>query len=310
VAIFHGFRRPPYGGSNQFFLALRRELRDRGLVVGANRIGPRTRACLLDSGSFDLQRLLRQRRTGCRVVHRIDGPVALYRGRDDGSDERIAAINQRVADATVLQSHYSRQAHESLGQAFRNPVVIMNTPDPLIFHPGRPRPPLAGRRVRLIATSWSMNPNKGAATFAWLDEHLDWERYELTFVGRSSQQFTRIRMVDALPSERLADELRAHDVYLAASLLDPCSNALLEALACGLPAVYARSGGHPEIVGEAGFGFESAEEIPALLDHLCDEYEARRTRIAIPTLADVANGYLAAMGLTSEYQASPGSRGG
>ena len=37
---------------------------------------------------------------------------------------------------------------------------------------------------------------------------------------------------------QLAELLRAHDVYLAPSRDDPCSNALLEALACGLPAAY------------------------------------------------------------------------
>ena len=66
------------------------------------------------------------------------------------------------------------------------------------------------------------------------------------------QRFQRIRVVPPLPSEQLADLLRSHDVYLAASRDDPCSNALLEGLACGLPAAFLRSGGHPELVGEAG----------------------------------------------------------
>ena len=53
-----------------------------------------------------------------------------------------------------------------------------------------------------------------------------------------------------------------------ASRDDPCSNALLEALACGLPAAYLRSGGHPELVGEAGIGFDEPEELPAVLARL------------------------------------------
>ena len=68
-------------------------------------------------------------------------------------------------------------------------------------------------------------------------------------------------------------------MYLAASRDDPCSNALLEALACGLPAVFLRSGGHPELVGEAGLGFDEAEELPPLLDRLVGELGERRAAI-------------------------------
>jgi glycosyltransferase involved in cell wall biosynthesis len=67
---------------------------------------------------------------------------------------------------------------------------------------------------------------------------------------------------------------------------------LLEALACGLPAVYLRSGGHPELVGDAGIGFEAAEEVPAALARLRDQLDERRAAIRIPSLAEVADRYL------------------
>jgi glycosyltransferase involved in cell wall biosynthesis len=81
-------------------------------------------------------------------------------------------------------------------------------------------------------------------------------------------------------------------VYLAASLDDPCSNALLEALATGLPALYRQSGGHPELVGEGGIGFDEVEELPAALDRLAAELETRRAAIRVPSLSDVADRYL------------------
>ena len=52
----------------------------------------------------------------------------------------------------------------------------------------------------MIATSWSDNKRKGADTLAWLDAHLDIDRYELTFVGRSSVSFERIDV--SVPSGR------------------------------------------------------------------------------------------------------------
>ena len=86
--------------------------------------------------------------------------------------------------------------------------------------------------------------------------------------------------------------LRAHDVYLAASRDDPCSNALLEGLACGLPAAFLRSGGHPELVGDGGVGFDAPEEVPAALDRLRGELAERRAAISVPPLAEVADRYL------------------
>ena len=296
VSIAHAFQRPPYGGSNQFLLALRGELRRRGVSVGANRITGRTRACVMNAFLFDVERVASARRTGCRMVHRVDGPVGLYRGADDGTDTRLAKINARLADVTVFQSQYSLDATRALGFELVAPTVIMNAVDPVIFRRG-PREPLSGERVRVIATSWSPNPNKGAAVYEWLDRHLDFERYDVTFVGQSPVAFERICTVAPVGSATLAGLLREHDVYLTASANDPCSNALIEALACGLPALFLNSGGHPEIVGAAGLPFTAAEEIPALLDQLVAGHAQRRAAIALPSLTEVADRYLEAMGL-------------
>jgi glycosyltransferase involved in cell wall biosynthesis len=291
LAVFHEFHVPPYGGGNQFLLALRRELERRGLSIEVNRVSGRTPACLYNSFNFDFSRLRRFRRDGVRMVHRVDGPIGVYRGFDDGTDRRIVEING-LADATILQSQYSFDKHRELGLTLRDPVVIPNTVDPSIFHPPAARDPLDGRRVRVIASSWSDNPRKGGEILVWLDRNLDFDTFELTFAGRTQQRFERIRVVDPLPSEPLAELLRAQDVYLAPSRDDPCSNALLEALACGLPAAYLRSGGHPELVGEAGIGFDDAEEVPAALSRLIAEHEQRRAKIRVAALRDVADRYL------------------
>ena len=292
VALFHQFAPPPGGGGHQFLRALVSELRRRGLVVEVNRISGRTPTCFFNSFNFDFRRLHRFARDDCRMVHRVDGPIGVYRGFDDGTDARIRAINSELAHATVFQSRFSLEAHRELGIELEKPEIISNTVDPAIFRPPSTREPVHGRKVRLIATSWSDNPNKGADVFTWLDENLDWDRFELTFVGRAPRPFSRIRTVGALPSTSLADELRAHDVYMAPSRNDPCSNALLEALACGLPAVYRSSGGHPELVGDAGVPFEVPEELPGALDALLGELDERRAAIQVPALTDIADRYL------------------
>jgi glycosyltransferase involved in cell wall biosynthesis len=292
VAVFHEFHQPPYGGGNQFLLALVRELQVRGVRVETNRLSGATPACLFNSFNFDFARLRRFSRDGVRMVHRVDGPIGVYRGFDDGTDRRIVDVNRELADATVLQSRYSLEKHRELGLDLRAPVVITNTVDPSIFHPPDVHDPVAGRRLRIVSTSWSDNPRKGADVLAWIDRNLDFDAFDVTFAGRTQQRFEQIRVVGPLQSEPLADLLRTHDVFLAASRDDPCSNALLEGLACGLPAAFLRSGGHPELVGDGGIGFDDPEELPGVLTRLRDELDERRAAIRVPQLAEVTDRYL------------------
>jgi glycosyltransferase involved in cell wall biosynthesis len=300
LALFHEFEPAPAGGGHQFLRALVGELAGRGLEVETNRISGGTTACLFNSFNFDFARLRRFARAECRMVHRVDGPIGVYRGFDDGTDARIAAVNRRLADATILQSRYSLAKHAELGIELRNPVVISNTVDPAIFHPPVEREPIAGRPLRIAASSWSMNPRKGADVLAWLDDNLDPALAAVTFVGQPTEQYRRIRHVGPLDSRGVAQLLREHDVYLAASRDDPCSNALLEALACGLPAAYLASGGHPELVGDAGVPFDSPEDVPDALLHLASDLEGYRSRISVPSLASVADRYLGVLGLAAE----------
>ena len=293
VALFHEFMPPPTGGGHQFLRALWRELNDRGYTLENNRISHGTQVCLFNSFNFDFKRLKRHhRRHSCRMVHRVDGPIGVYRGFDDGTDERIHHINLELADATVFQSTFSYQKHVEMGMTFAAPVVIGNAVAPAIFHADEKEPFCTNRRIRLISVSWSDNPNKGAGIYRRLDEILDWNRFEYAYAGRVKEPFRNISPMGSLTSQQVAGELRRSDIYITASRNDPCSNSLLEALACGLPCLHLNSGGHPEIVGRGGLPFEDAEEIPALLNRLIDNYGFYRSAISVPTIAEIANRYI------------------
>lgn len=297
IAIFQEFAPPPGGGGNQFLRALWGEFEQKGFKVENNTISLTTRACLFNSYNFDFDRLKRFHRKNCRMVHRVDGPISIYRSRDDGTDRKIFAMNQEFADATVFQSKYSMEKHAELGMDFKNPVVIHNAASPKIFH-ARDRIPFdRKRRIRIFSASWSDNINKGSDVYQWLEDKLDWERFEFTFAGRSPIPFRRIKMVEPLPSDELAGLMRQHDIFISASKYESCPNIILEALSCGMPVIYHNSGGTPEIVGEAGFGFASMEEIPCLLNRLVNEHEVRAGKIRLPQLYGVAMQYLQVLGV-------------
>lgn len=297
LSIFHDFAPPPGGGGHQFLRALRNEVESRGLRTENNSISRSTRACLMNSFNFNAKRLQRLLRRDVLCIHRVDGPVDVYRGRDEGVDRRIWRINQELADKTIFQSRYSLEKHRELGLEFRQPVVILNAADPRIFHPEGRSAFSDQRKIKLITTSWSDNTNKGADVYKWLDEHLDWDRMEFTFLGRSPISFKNIQILAPVDSIGVAELLRRHDIYITASQNESCSNSLIEALSCGLPAIYLKSGGNSEIVGKAGVGFDSDEEIPAMIDRLTIEYESRQGLIANPSLAEVTTAYLTVMEL-------------
>lgn len=297
LALFHQFMPPPDGGGHQFLRGLVRCLEERQWRVENNTISDTTRACLINSFNFDVSRLRWLRRRGCRMVHRIDGPISTYRGFDDGTDQKVWNINSDFADATILQSNYSLTKHRELGFEVREARIICNAADPLIFHPqGRIQFDL-NRKIRLVSTSWSDNLNKGAEIYEWLDEHLDWDRYEYVFIGRLPLQPRHIRVEPPASSQRVADLLRQSDIYVTASRNDPCSNSLIEAMSCGLPSVCLRSGGHPELLGQGGELFNETSEIPTLLDWILSDYAGYQARLTPPRLEEVATAYLDVMGL-------------
>lgn len=293
IAIFHEFKKPPYGGGNQFLLALKNELQRQGFRVGG-RVGRDTEALLMNSFNFAPEKVKGAKRNypNLRIVHRLAGPIGIYRGTDTMIDRKTQNLNAELADATIFQSHYSADAYQKLGLEFTHPVVIHNAVDPEIFHPhGRIAPPDGIRKIRLIATSWSDNPKKGGPLLLWLDEHLDRNRYTLTFVGRTKAQFKHSKVIDAMPSRELADILRDHDIYIAPSQDDPCSNALLEALACGLPAAFLQSGGHPELVVDAGVPFHGTHDILYALDRIAADWHSYHDLIRIDSLEVVGKKY-------------------
>jgi glycosyltransferase involved in cell wall biosynthesis len=299
LAVFHDFVPAPAGGASQALRAFVGECRERGVSVQTNVLAPGTRACLFNSFNFDFDRLrlLSRRAEGTRKVHRVGAVTSLYRGFDDGTDARVAAINAELADATIAISHATVEMYRQIGIELVDPYVIHNPCDAAIFTSEAREPFDRGRRTRVVSVSWSSNPRKGAPVYRWLEDELDPDRYELTFVGNTDETFRRVRSLPPLPSHELAAELRRNDVFFTATENDAYSNALVEALSCGLPAIYLDSGGSGEAVKEAGFPFRQKDEIPGLLDRLVDEYEQRQAAISLPTLDEIVDGYLGVLGL-------------
>ena len=285
------FRDSLFGGANQFLKALKAELVRRETYAD----DPVDADVVLFNSHHHVDRVLTLRRQlpATVFIHRVDGPMRLYTGPDDSRDAMVNRANRTLADATVFQSHWSRRANKKLGfpdSPFE--AVIGNAPDPAVFNVETHEPPRPGEKIRIIATGWSPNPNKGFDVYSALDRDLDFDRFDMTYVGRTPVEFVNISVVPPCTPAEVAIHLRRSHVFITASLNDPCSNALIEALHCGLPALARNDGGHPEIVGDGGELFTDAREIPALSERVIRDYQRYRANIHLPTISDIAEQYL------------------
>lgn len=113
----------------------------------------------------------------------------------------------------------------------------------------------------------------------------------MTFVGNSPFKFKNIILKEPMGSETLASELKKHDIFITASQSDPCSNSLIEAMHCGLPALGLDDGGHTEIIAQGGEVFEVHSEIPQKIDLIVENYEEYQKNINLPTIDEVGELY-------------------
>lgn len=280
------------GGGNQFLKALRDQFRSIGCYAESL---AEADGILLNSYQYVEEAVAAKKRYPEKLfIHRIDGPIRLYNRLSDQRDGVTNAVNAMLADGTVFQSEWSRQMNVQMGLAPNcHQITIGNAPNPEWFNRiGGPTGLVMDGKVRLIATSWSSNPKKGFDTYQWLDRHLDFSKYSMTFVGNTPLRFNNIIHKPALSSAELARELKAHDVFITASQSDPCSNSLIEALHCGLPALALYDGGHPELLNKGGLTFHKPEAIPELLATLTRDYASFQSGINVPTLSEIAERYL------------------
>lgn len=290
VHIFIQFKEDAWGGGNQFLKSLKKYLQSTGVYEEKVE---KADVILFDSyqNAKEIARTKLSYPQKC-MIHRIDGPIRLYNKKSDRRDYVTNITNRLIAQGTIFQSEWSQRQNLRLGlkkNAFD--TIITNASDPAIFNRDRKIPFSTNRKVRLIATSWSSNPKKGFHVYKWLDENLDFNKYEMTFVGRSPIGFKNIRHILPLKSEQLSQQLKNNDIFIIASRNDPCSNALIEALHCGLPAIGFRDSGHPQIISKGGETFKVPGEIPGLVEKVTNNYYQYQANIHNPSMKKVGEQY-------------------
>lgn len=288
--IEYQFRDGPYGGANQFLKTLRDYLMSRGVyadhAIDADVV-------LINHTNISKETLRVKKEHPEKIfIHRMDGPVSKHRPRAKIFDWHSFYLDKLLCNGSVFQSTWTKENCFKLGyKQTGDYAIIHNAPNPQIFAKENQKGRTPDGKINLVTTSWSPNWNKGFDIIQYLDEHLDYSKYEYTFIGRTPISFKNITIIEPLASVELAKELKKHDIFVATSKCESCSNSLIEAIDCGLAIVARDSGCYREITGEGGEIFQKIEESIPAIKQVAEDLNDYQTKLPYYSIEDIGQQY-------------------
>ncbi|HEX7976606.1 MAG TPA: glycosyltransferase family 4 protein [Anaerolineales bacterium] len=264
------------GGPSSFRGRLAAGLQARGYEVHSDPLDPSCRSMLVIGGTRRLDRVWRARRRGVRVVQRLNGMNWLHRKiktgwkhylRSEINNWLLTTIRGSLADAVVYQSQFARTWWQTVHGATSAPgQVIYNGVDLNVFSPqGAGARPTDFYRVLMVEGHLAGGYEQGLEAGVQLVRELN--RFmplpvRLTVAGdvadglRARWQQVAGEVIEwkgVVPGAEIPILDRSAHLLFSADLNAACPNAVIEALACGLPVVAFSTGSLPELIdGDAG----------------------------------------------------------
>ncbi|PKO06034.1 MAG: hypothetical protein CVU41_07930 [Chloroflexi bacterium HGW-Chloroflexi-3] len=259
------------GGPTSFQAKLIQGLHARGIQAHFDPLDPAVKTILVVGGTKHLPTIWQARRGGIRVVQRLNGMNWIHRKQKTGIKHYLrseygnlilSAIRKHMADAIIYQSQFARswwQTAYGLSNVETN--VIYNGVDIETYHPEGPHNrPDDHIRILLVEGHLGQGNESGLLNAIQLVETLQ-SRFsqpmELMVAGKVPQKIidkvsrtTKIWLTWAGVISRAEIPIldRSAHLLFSADLNAACPNAVIEALASGLPVVSYATGSLPEIL--------------------------------------------------------------
>ncbi|MFA5210880.1 MAG: glycosyltransferase [Patescibacteria group bacterium] len=262
----------PFGGGMQFANFFYKKLKEKGFEVVNNlkdsdidvifHINPFP--FLMESSSFSFLDA---------YVYKLKNPKTIIIQRVNECDERKNTnyINNLLYK-TVKYSDHIIYIASWLEKLFsdkykimkdKSAGVVLNGADNNIFNFKNKDFWNDGKKIKIVTHHWGADYNKGHFIYKKLDDLLNLDEFknnfEFTFIGNIPKniEYKNIKIIKPLSGNRLADELKKHDIYLTASLNEPAGMHHIEGALCGLPLLYINSGALPEYCNNFGLEFNN-----------------------------------------------------
>lgn len=281
----------PCGGGNQFLQGLKEVFIRRKIYT--DDVREATIALFNSHHHLDKITNLKKVNPLIKVFHRIDGLHQLWRGNGcKNIDLLVEKFSNNYADGVIYQSIWSRKIYEKNNILIRKKNIII--PNAALDNIFEKRNKKIGGKIELITTCWSPGLHKGIEFYIFLDNNLDFSKFNYTYIGQipNGYKFTNIKHLPPLNKLELAKYLKKSDIFISGVKIDAASNSITESLTCGLPVLYLDSGGNKEIVKEGGVGFYSNDDIIEKLEILVNNYDKFCKNIKVPHINEIADRYL------------------
>jgi len=263
-------------GPAAFQRRLVRGLEGRGVEIGWDPSKGRQDPILVIGGSRNLIGLRRARQRGSRIVQRLNGINWLHRRQPTGIRHFLRAernnlllrwVRNRLADHVVYQSRFAKDWWEDRYGSAPVPSSVVYNGVPLdVYSPeGEETRPDDRIRLLMVEGNYAGGYETGLQAGIELAQRVAQEtgrKVELTVAGQvpgrvhqtidpESELIVGWRGV-VEPADIPALDRSAH-VLFAGDIHPACPNAVIEAMACGLPVVAYDTGALPELVtGSSG----------------------------------------------------------
>ncbi len=228
--------------------------------------------------TYDLLKLLKSK--GVKIVWNQNGSFFPH----FYGESYARKMNQRMfremqlADFVFFQSEFAKKATEQLMGTFDGPSEILyNCIDTQKFVPCK-KTTSPTEHVTILMAGSHNDPYRlrlGVETLSALHQ-LGFTRFKLLIAGNILPKIQNevkhvivelklenaVKFLGPYTQSESVSVYQRGDILLHTKFMDVCPSMVLEAMACGLPVVYSKTGGTPELVGEeAGIGIETKQSL-------------------------------------------------
>jgi glycosyltransferase involved in cell wall biosynthesis len=256
------------GGPASFQSRLAAELNRRGVETTFDPNARPLDAVLVFAGTRNLAALWKCRRQGIRIVQRLDGINWLHRAHSRGLAYGLRAellnlqlrlIRSRLTDGIIYQSEFVRGWWERWFGPAASPARVIHNGVPLDDYPARK----ANHDGTLLVVEGNLQYNDPARGMLWAAHRALVQAgplRRLTILAdtgsRWENEWSRYDPKPEVAGLRPRDEVRTRQLkaalFLSMEINPPCPNAIIEALAAGLPVLAFDTGSARELIGAGG----------------------------------------------------------